>query len=415
MEYAQITLDQWVSMKDQLKQDILDAQSKIIGLKKDFVKIGYKLRKIDEMKLYENDGYKSVAEFAKTECNLTGSDVTRFMKINERYSIDGYSEELRPEFLEYGSSKLAEMLSLPDKDMEMIRPEAARESIRELKSFNKTEPAAGVADDIVELIERFYEKNPEILNELYTSGTIFSEDISLMTEIVNPAGNKSFKKGMFFLMMYEDTIKIKKFGGAPQNMSWQEFFEITRSIFEEDSTSTNIWEKHFGKTDETQVDVIPNEETVIKTEENVPKTEKSVPKPEKSALKPEEKPQSSEKEISKKEKLSTPEPVQTDEKTSKSEPVPKPEETVTEEIAPAQKFLENQEKIPHLIQEEPAQEVIEKPFGNRKDYLDTLTAYGAAEYLYKDREELIEALKYDSCEVLEMYLTRKVDEHGQTD
>ena len=82
MEYTQLTLDQWVTMKDQLKQDIIDAQTKVIGIKKDFVRIGYKLRKIDELKLYEKDGYKSVAEFAKAECNLSDSDTTRFMRIN---------------------------------------------------------------------------------------------------------------------------------------------------------------------------------------------------------------------------------------------------------------------------------------------------------------------------------------------
>ena len=46
----------------------------------------------------------------------------------------------------------------------MIQPETSREDIRELKRFNKTEPEAGVADDIHQLIEKFYHDNPEILN-----------------------------------------------------------------------------------------------------------------------------------------------------------------------------------------------------------------------------------------------------------
>ena len=250
MEYTQLTLDQWVTMKDQLKQDIIDAQTKVIGIKKDFVRIGYKLRKIDELKLYEKDGYKSVAEFAKAECNLSDSDTTRFMQINERYSIDGYSEELRVEFLEYGSSKLAEMLSLPDKDMEMFTPEATRESIRELKRFNKTEPTAGEADDIHELIEKFYEVNPEILNELFKDNQIYGEDTDKLIEIVNPSGNKNFKKGLYFLMMYEENIKIKKFNQTPYTMSWSEFFAITQDIFEEDAAGADTYKNYFGSSQE---------------------------------------------------------------------------------------------------------------------------------------------------------------------
>lgn len=260
MEYTQLTLDQWVTMKDQLKQDIIDAQTKVIGIKKDFVRIGYKLRKIDELKLYEKDGYKSVAEFAKAECNLSDSDTTRFMQINERYSIDGYSEELRVEFLEYGSSKLAEMLALPDKDMEMFTPEATRESIRELKRFNKSAPEAGEADDIHELIEKFYEGNPEILNELFKDSQIYGEDIDKLIEIVNPSGNKNFKKGLYFLMMYEENIKIKKFNQTPYTMSWSEFFEITKDIFEEDAAGSDTYKNHFGSSQEEQVEAAPEEE-----------------------------------------------------------------------------------------------------------------------------------------------------------
>lgn len=282
MEYTQMTLDQWVIMKDQLKQDILDAQNKFIGIKRDFVRIGFKLRKIDEMKLYEKDGYKSVAEFAKAECNLSDSDVTRFIQINERYSVGGYSEELREEFLQYGSSKLAEMLALPDKDMEMIQPEATRESIRELKRFNKNEPAAGEADDIYKLIETFYEANPDILNELYSSEAITTREADKLIEIVNPSGNKNFKKGLYFLMMYEENIKIKKYGENPQTMSWPEFFEITTDIFGEKAAGADTYKNYFGGEEEEpqvpgQMEIYDYTETIPESMEKQEKNEDFAP------------------------------------------------------------------------------------------------------------------------------------------
>lgn len=208
MEYVQMTLDDWVQMKQKLRQEL-------IGVKQSFVRIGYALRQIDDQRLYENDGYKSIAEFAKAEYGLEASTTSRFISINREYSIDGYSEHLRPEYTDLGRSQLEEMLKLPDSDRQMIQPEASREDIRELKRFNKTEPAAGVADDISQLIEKFFEDNKDILNEVY-SNEFDEESMNRFAEIVNPAGNRSFKKGLYFMMMYENRVTIKKFGDTPK-------------------------------------------------------------------------------------------------------------------------------------------------------------------------------------------------------
>ena len=223
MEYVQMTINDWLEVKHKLKMELQ-------GVKQSFVRIGYALRKIEEQRLYENDGYKSIAEFAKKEYGLEASTVSRFMSINREYSIDGYSEHLREEYLDMGRSQLEEMLKLPDKDREMIRPETSREDIRDLKRFNKAEPAAGVADDIRELVEKFYEVNTEIAKELVQSEAYKTGEADKMIEIVNPGGNKAFKRGLFFMMMYEDSIKIKKFGTEPQTMSWTEFFAITEEV-----------------------------------------------------------------------------------------------------------------------------------------------------------------------------------------
>ena len=238
MEYAQMTLTDWMEVKHRLKMELQ-------GVKQSFVRIGYVLRKIDEQRLFENDGYKSVAEFAKAEYGLESSTVSRFMSINREYSIDGYSEHLREEYMDLSRSQLEEMLKLPVEDRAMIRPETARDDIRELKKFNKTEPVAGVADDIVQLIEKFYKENPGVLNELFDTETPPREQsVKRAIEVVNPSGNRSFKKGLYFMLMYENKVVIKKFGGIPEEMPWGRFFEITFSIFEDFGPKT--WEKHFG-------------------------------------------------------------------------------------------------------------------------------------------------------------------------
>lgn len=224
-----ITTD-WDTFKKSLKADLM-------GVQESFVRIGYKLRKIEDDELYKRDGFASVVDFAKSEYGLSASTVSRFMAINKKYSIDGYSDCLSPEFAELGSSKLSEMLSLPDSDLQMIKPETTRESIRELKQFNRVAPPTEGILKIRELVESFFKDNRQILDNLYCSFQFAMNDIKGMTEIVNPSGNRSYRKGMYFVMMYENTVMIKKFGADVENISWESFFDITKEIFGADAQS----------------------------------------------------------------------------------------------------------------------------------------------------------------------------------
>ncbi len=227
MEYKQMTLTEWLDIKQKLKQNISSAKNKLNGLKKDFVRIGYLLRKIDDNELYKQDGYKSIAEFAKAECGLSPSDTTRFIQINKKYSVDGNSEELRPEFLEYGQSKLAAMLALPDSDLNMITPQTSREDIRELNRFNKSDPEQGADSDIEQLIKDFY-----ISQELVRKAVTVKDDPKALRELIAPSGSRSFRKSIWFILFHENKINIKKYSGVAKEISWEEFAAITAKILE---------------------------------------------------------------------------------------------------------------------------------------------------------------------------------------
>lgn len=247
MEYTQITLNDWMEMKQKLKQELL-------GVKQSFVRIGYALRKIDDAKLYEQDGYKSIAEFAKAEYGLEGSTVSRFMSINREYSIDGYSERLKPEYADFNRSQLEEMLKLPEADREMVTPDTARKEIRDIKKFNQEEPQEGIADDVTELIRHFGEDNAETLEKLYQCGIAdnLHDNINRLVEIVNPGGSRSYRKGLFFLMFHEDCLKYKKYGQTPQRMEYREFFERILDAFgdePEEETMEGVTEAEHERTD----------------------------------------------------------------------------------------------------------------------------------------------------------------------
>ena len=401
MEYIQMTLDDWVQMKQKLRQEL-------IGVKQSFVRIGYALRQIDDQRLYENDGYKSIAEFAKAEYGLEASTTSRFISINREYSIDGYSEHLRPEYTDLGRSQLEEMLKLPDSDRQMIQPEASREDIRELKRFNKTEPAAGVADDISQLIEKFFEDNKDILNEVY-SNEFDEESMNRFAEIVNPAGNRSFKKGLYLMMMYENRVTIKKFGDTPQNMSWWEFYQLMCSIFDEDAAGTRTWHNHFGGDDEAQENEQTGEHTTAETPE-------------------------SEDDNAAVGEAGTDEVEETESgSVADNEPAPGAgEEIVREQIAPAQKSPQILEKSepesiekeeneaqsieknePETEDEKPETEVIEVCM-TRREYMNTLMVAKLADYIAEEHHSghlLASDLIFP--EKIRQWLRDKVDRYGK--
>ena len=431
MEYVQMTLDDWVQMKQKLRQEL-------IGVKQSFVRIGYVLRQIDDQRLYENDGYKSIAEFAKAEYGLEASTTSRFMSINREYSIDGYSEHLRPEYMDLGRSQLEEMLKLPDSDRQMIQPEASREDIRELKRFNKTEPTAGVADDISQLIEKFFEGNKDILNEVY-SNEFDEESMSRFAEIVNPAGNRSFKKGLYFMMLYENRVTIKKFGDTPKNMTWWEFYQRMRSIFDEDAAGARTWQNHFGGDDEETQDNEPTgEHTTAETPE--PKNDNAAVGEAGTDEVEEAEPGS----VADNEPAPGAGEEQKDDSTDRAadcrednkEPEDRPKEQTGEksltEIAPAQKspqILEKsepksiekeeneapsiEENKPETEDEKPEIEVVEA-CTTRKEYMNTLTEQEMADYMTEEHHSgRLLASDLIFPEKIRQWLSGKVDRYGE--
>lgn len=98
-----------------------------------FVRIGYLLKVARDTNILEESGYKTVAEFAQAEYGLTKDVVSRFIAINDRYSVDGYSEKLLEKYEGYGVAKLQEMLTLSDEVIEEIGPSLTKREILDIK------------------------------------------------------------------------------------------------------------------------------------------------------------------------------------------------------------------------------------------------------------------------------------------
>ena len=70
------------------------------------------------------------------------------------------------------------------------------------------------------------------------------------------------------MMMYENRVTFKKFGDTPKDMTWWEFYQLTREIFDDTAAGPKTWQNHFGGADdeETTVQDTANESRTEETE-----------------------------------------------------------------------------------------------------------------------------------------------------
>lgn len=132
-----------------------------------FVRIGYLLKVARDTDVLRSSGYKTVFEYAKDLYGLDATTVSRYIGINDTYSIEGYSPELDDKYKSFGYAKLSEMLTLPPAIVEELEPEMTREDIRTIKKEYQEEQKIS---DIEVAIER-----AEVINSQKTA----EKDISV--------------------------------------------------------------------------------------------------------------------------------------------------------------------------------------------------------------------------------------------
>lgn len=471
MEYMQLSMDDYIQSKNEIKQELG-------GIVKSFVRIGWQLTRIDKSGAYKHDGYNTIAEFAKAEYGMNPSGVSRFMNVYERYSLPGDTPELQEQYREFKFNNLVEMLQLPEEDQQIFHPEDKREDIRELKDFNKEnesnpmnlldwKSAQSTEDKLHATIQEFFREKTGILNALYSSEAYQSGNIKEMAQIVNPGDSMSYRKGTVFLMFHQEDITVKIFNGEMRNISWDQFFTYTQEIFAEAAAGAKTYENYFGIPEETH-DPTPKEipkptpkpvsnptpkhdvrpepeiapaqqpesvENVEKTVDNhekgqktaVPEKEDSVsgkPKADSYSEAPESQPENIEK--SQETALPEPEPQIPGQDSIENHPeyMPKPAEPEEQPESNLKPELQEDHlgEVNEMVPEEP--EIAPAQFGSeppeaepktRKEYIDTLTAYGTAEYIARAMRQFANKtynMLLDPA-FWERWLNEKVDHNGR--
>lgn len=334
------------------------------------VKIGYLLKVARDTGILQESGYTTMKDFAQAEYNIDASMASRFMGINDRYSLGGNSMQLDERYTGYEASKLAEMLTLPDEIIEEIPPEMKRDEIRLIKSqlkeeektsdmevmIEKYEAKPSEDSDLAAVLKQTLEENYEMfksIDKLIYDGCKYED----LYEALAPAGYAALigripGKGRMMLSIKsqsEAPVLINTRTNEKEEYTWDQIFD-NLDYFIKYPNDTPDPEKDYKETfghDPKKEDKKPSAVTV---------SEKAKPKTDKKPQKAEQKPEKAEEEAPKADELPFPdgeEPEITH--VSPENPLPKeaaveeettaagdePEEAseaagVKEEIAPAQ-------------------------------------------------------------------------------
>ena len=102
-------------------------------MSRSFIAVGFYLKHIRDNGLYQEDGYHDIWEFAADQYGIQRSTASRWMAMNDRFSVGGNSPVLLEEYRDFGKSQLQEMLYLPEEKLSEATPDMTVKKIRELR------------------------------------------------------------------------------------------------------------------------------------------------------------------------------------------------------------------------------------------------------------------------------------------
>lgn len=209
-----------------------------------FIRMGYLLKVARDTDILAESKYRTIAEFARGEYGLTDDTVSRMIKINDRYSENGYSERLADRYRGFGQTLLAEMLVLSDVVVESIPPEITRAQLREVKEEIKEEAAITdlevmmedtdpqqekIESILVKALYQYYKENYKEYPELHKAVTGAGVTPEIVMELLAPSGTGVKMVRIPGMGRYMITIRGKNQNIRVVNIRTNDLEEITWS------------------------------------------------------------------------------------------------------------------------------------------------------------------------------------------
>lgn len=233
-----------------------------------FVRTGYLLKKARDTEILKESGYTSVAEFAAQEYGLSKDIVSRYIAINDRYSVNGYSEQLQEKYKGYGVAKLQEMLVLPGSIVELTSPEMSKREIQTVKKEYKEEAEKGDIEVMLEgqnpeqeqltvlhkFLNQYFYENREKYIELAAvmEGQLTSDEaVEKVLDVMAPSGMAIIPvriRGIGKLMLSikgkdNDVVLLNIRNDEKETLSWNMFIASMHS----ENVSREKWEEIYNE------------------------------------------------------------------------------------------------------------------------------------------------------------------------
>lgn len=264
-----------------------------------FVVIGFLLRQAHDSDLLYEVGM-TIYEYAQKRYGMDRSQVSRFMRINERYSEGGYSDRLLKQYEHFGQSKLAEMLVLPDVVADVIPAEATREEIRQIgaelreeEKITDLEVAMEERDTthdslICQIFRQYFFANPAEYIPVHEAIRFAPDPVRVIMDAIAPSGvaMKMVRiQGVGRMMvsvrgrnMPVEIVNTRS--SEKQSVDWQDLINEITPLFRADLTPMLAWEYEYKKEFPEEVAPAQQKKTLEIVKPQISEPEKKLePKP----------------------------------------------------------------------------------------------------------------------------------------
>ena len=404
----------------------------------DFVMTGYLLKQGRDTDILKDSGYSNVNEFAWAEYKLEATQVSRYIRINDRFSEGGYSPRLQDHYKGFGYAKLALMLTLPESVAEELTPAYSKSEIQAVKEEIESEEKI---TDIEVILEGEKEEQKELDNlekaihqicmdepELYLKlheAVRTSIGTGRIKEVLAPDGDKLYSvrpQGWGRIMLYlndekDEVILQVVRQSLKERYAWSDILGYLVLITEQEDAKKN-WEDLFGQQYPEKEQIAPVQPKKEKRKES--KVVKA--KPPKAQKQEKEKPVElpddipGQTEIEKDFPEMLPEPVKTSE-IKREEPdctgaTVEMAESVENSVDNSKTVEENAINTETGTELEEVDNSEQHPTGSRWEYMKTMESYKMALYMAASVKEMPHMM-LNSAEYWKKWLEAEVDENGE--
>lgn len=404
----------------------------------DFVMTGYLLKQGRDTDILKDSGYSNVNEFAWAEYKLEATQVSRYIRINDRFSEGGYSPRLQEHYKGFGYAKLALMLTLPESVAEELTPAYSKSEIQAVKEEIESEEKI---TDIEVILEGEKEEQKELDNlekaihqicmdepELYLKlheAVRTSIGTGRIKEVLAPDGDKLYSvrpQGCGRIMLYlndekDEVILQVVRQSLKERYAWSDILGYLVLITEQEDAKKN-WEDLFGQQYPEKEQIAPVQPKKEKRKES--KVVKA--KPPKAQKQEKEKPVElpddipGQTEIEKDFPEMLPEPVKTSE-IKREEPdctgaTVEMAESVENSVDNSKTVEENAINTETGTELEEVDNSEQHPTGSRWEYMKTMESYKMALYMAASVKEMPHMM-LNSAEYWKKWLEAEVDENGE--